>query len=82
MNSINSHTTNVRNGAAINASEYSVDAIVTQYSKTGQQLKSYKFVGVFPIDVAAIDLDWGNQDTIEEYGVTFAFQYWESNTTN
>lgn len=82
MNSINSHTTNVRNPAALSAAGYTVDAIVTQYSKTGQELKSYKFVGVFPIDVAAVDLDWGNQDTIEEYGVTFAFQYWESNTTN
>ena len=82
MNSINSHTTNVRNGAAINASEYSVDAIVTQYSKTGQQLKSYKFVGVFPIDVAAIDLDWGTNDAVEEFSATFAFQYWESDTTS
>jgi hypothetical protein len=82
MNSINSHTTNVRNAAAVNPSSYSVDAVVTQYGKAGQELKSYKFVGLFPLDIAAIDLDWGSNDSIEEYGVTFAFQYWESNTTS
>jgi hypothetical protein len=82
MNSINSHTTNVRSAAAVNPSSYSVDAVVTQYGKAGQELKSYKFVGLFPLDIAAIDLDWGSNDSIEEYGVTFAFQYWESNTTS
>jgi hypothetical protein len=32
--------------------------------------------------VAPIDLDWGSNDSIEEYAATFAFQYWESNTTS
>jgi hypothetical protein len=82
MNSINSHTTNVRNSAAVNPSNYSVDAEVTQYGKAGQELKKYKFVGLFPVDVAPIDLDWGSNDSIEEYATTFAFQYWESDTTS
>jgi hypothetical protein len=82
MNSINSHTTNVRNSAAVNPSNYSVDAEVTQYGKAGQELKKYKFVGLFPVDVAPIDLDWGSNDSIEEYAATFAFQYWESDTTS
>jgi hypothetical protein len=82
MNSINSHTSNVRSGAAVNPSSYSVDATVTQFGKTGNVLKTYKFVGLFPVDVAAIDLDWSSNDSIEEYSATFAFQYWESDTTN
>jgi hypothetical protein len=82
MNSINSHAGNVRNGSAVNPSSYSVDAIVTQYGKTGNVLKEYKFVGMFPVDVAPIDLDWSSNDVIEEYSTTFAFQYWESNTTS
>ena len=81
MNSINSHAGNIRNGAAASPSSYTVDAIVTQYGKTGNVLKEYKFVGVFPLDIAPIDLDWGSNDVIEEYSATFAFQYWESNTT-
>jgi hypothetical protein len=78
MNAINSHAGNVRNAAAANATGYTTDAIVTQYGKTGEILKQYKFVGVFPIDVAPIDLDWGSNDTIEEYGATFDYQWWES----
>jgi len=81
MNSINSNEGNVRSGAALNPSNYAVDAIVTQYGKTGNVLKSYTFVGLFPVDVAPIDLDWGSNDAIEEYSTTFAFQYWTSNTT-
>ena len=60
---------------------YSIDAVVTQYGKTGNVLKTYKFVGVFPQDVAPIDLDWGSNDSIEEYAVTFAYQWWEAIST-
>jgi hypothetical protein len=82
MNSINSHASNVRNAAANNPSSYTVDALVTQYGKTGEALKSYKFVGMYPLDLAPIDLDWSSNDTIEEYGVTFAYQWWETDTTS
>lgn len=81
MNAINSHAGNVRDGGAATPTSYTVDAIVTQYGKTGNELKSYKFVGLFPLDIAPIDLDWGSNDVIEEFSATFAFQYWESNTT-
>ena len=82
MNSINAHAANVRNAGAVAPSSYSVDAYVTQYGKDGTAIKSYTFVGLFPVDVAPIDLDWGSNDSIEEYAATFAFQYWESNTTS
>jgi len=81
LNAINSHAGNVRDGAATNPSSYSVDAEVIQYGKAGNELKRYKFVGMFPQDVAPIDLDWGSNDTIEEFAVTFAYQYWEAETT-
>jgi hypothetical protein len=82
MNSINSNAGNVRSGAALNNTSYTVDAEVTQYGKTGGSLKKYKFVGLFPIDLAPIDLDWGSNDAIEEYSVTFAYQHWETDTTS
>jgi hypothetical protein len=37
---------------------------------------------MFPLDLAPIDLDWGSNDTIEEFSVTFAYQYWETDTTS
>ena len=81
MNSINSHAANLRNPAAAGQNGYSVDAVVTQYGKAGNVLKTYNFVGLWPVDLAPIDLDWGSNDTIEEYSVTFAYQWWETNTT-
>ena len=81
MNSVNSHQGNLRSSAATSPTSYTTDASVTQYGKTGNQLKKYNFVGLFPIDIAPIDLDWGSNDTIEEYSVTFAYQYWSSEST-
>ena len=78
MNAINSHAGNLRNANANNMTNYSVDATVTQYGKTGNTLKTYKFVGMYPVDVAPIDLNWGSNDEIEEYPVTFSYQWWES----
>jgi hypothetical protein len=82
MNAINSHAGNVRNADAKSSTGYTVDAEVTQYGKTGDTLKKYKFVGLYPLDLAPIDLDWSSNDTIEEYGVTFAYQWWETDTTS
>jgi hypothetical protein len=39
-------------------------------------LKSYKFFNVFPSSVSAIDLDFGNNDAIEEFTVELQVQYW------
>jgi len=82
MNAINSHSSNIRNSAAGTPTGYTVDASVSQYGKTGNILKTYKFIGLFPLDIAPIDLDWQSNDTIEEYSATFAYQWWEAETTN
>jgi len=82
-NGINSHVSNIRAaGGSTSPSAYTVDAVVTQYGKTGDILKTYNFIGMFPVDIAPIDLNWQDNDAIEEYGVTFSYQYWESNTTS
>ena len=77
-NGINSHNLNVRNPIALAPFGYTVDGSVTQFGKQGNSLKKYKFVGLFPTDVAAIDVDWGSNDTIEEFSVTLTYQWWES----
>lgn len=78
MNGINRHVSNVRDLWAGNSLGYSTQAFVKQYSKTGDVLKQYTFEGIFPVDVSQIDLDWGANDTIEEYSVTLAYQYFSS----
>ena len=81
MDALNSHSLNIRNPAAINQLGYQVDAQVTQFSKAGVPIKNYNFVGMFPVDVSPIELDWGSNDSIEEFSVTLAYQYWEADTT-
>jgi hypothetical protein len=84
MNAINSHRGNVRLPAALRnsigagSSGYTSDAVVTQYSKLGMTtpLKRYKIIGMFPVDLSPIDLDWASNDMIEEFTVTFAYQEW------
>ena len=78
LNGINSHATNIRNPLAQSPSSYTVDSEVTQFGKNGNTLKKYKFLGVFPTDVAPIDVDWGSNDTIEEFTVTLSYQWWEA----
>jgi hypothetical protein len=31
---------------------------------------------MFPIDVSPIEVNWSANDQIEEFSVTFSFQYW------
>ena len=78
MSALNAHVANIRNPATATMAQYQADAMVTQYAKTGEIIKQYKMIGCFPTDVAAIDLDWASGDQIEEFAVTFAYQWWES----
>jgi len=41
-------------------------------------LRTYKFFGIFPTNVSAIDLSYDSSDTIEEYTVEFQVQYWNA----
>ena len=79
MNGINGNNSNT--GLA-NPSDYQADAIVEQLDKAGNSVKRYDFRGVFPTNIAAIDLGYDNENVIEEFTVEFQVQYWESNTTS
>lgn len=78
MSGINSHVSNLRLPSMLPGDGgYQQDAYVTQYSKVGEPIKVYKLVGCFPTDVSAIEVDWSNEG-IEEFTVSFAYQWWES----
>ena len=79
MNAINSHASNTR--ALITPESYTCDGVVVQYAKSGVPAENYQFVGMFPTDISAIDLDWGSNDAIEEFTVNFTYQFWQRKTT-
>tara|TARA_B100001996_G_scaffold255404_1_gene198471 strand:+ start:173 stop:814 length:642 start_codon:yes stop_codon:yes gene_type:complete len=64
------------------ATGYFADMLVHQLARdvkdgdTPKVIKSYKFYNVFPSSIAAIDLDFGNNDAIEEFTVELQTQYW------
>jgi hypothetical protein len=75
---INDNEGNVRSNRARSSLYYGSDAYVTQYSKDAKAIKRYQMIGMFPTDISAIDLDWGSNDSIEEFTVNFTLQYWVS----
>jgi len=79
MNGMNS---NVSNEGLSNPIDYMADAVVEQLDKAGNVTKKYDFRGIFPTNVAAIDLSYDNENAIEEFAIEFQIQYWESNTTS
>lgn len=82
MNSLNSHFGNLRSQNAATTDQYQVDATIRQFGKTGEIIKEYDMVGAWPSSVTPIETDWGPSDQIEEFQVTFQYQWWESNTTS
>ena len=78
MNGINNMTDN--EGIA-NPADYQVDGFIDQLDRNGATLKSYTYRGLFPTTLQSIPLDYSTNSTIEDFQVTFAIQYFETDTT-
>ncbi len=76
-------------GGITNPAGYQTDAFVTQLGRVNdnsgqlssgtdnmQQIRQYKFFGIYPNAVSSIPLDYGATDNIEEFQVTFNYIYW------
>jgi len=78
----------INGSSAQNTGEYMGRAIVDQLSRDGEIIKQATLEGIWPSNISALDLDWGTNDTPEEYTVEFQVQYWlpikgeETSTTN
>lgn len=57
--------------------EYKVDAIVQQLGRKGEVLAEWKLIGFYPKTMDQIDLSMENNDQVEEFGVTFSYDYYE-----
>jgi len=72
-NSINSMESNIR---YLTAESYKSPIQIYQYSKDGNIIRGYDMVGAFPTVVDAISVDWNSTNQIEEFTVTFSYDYW------
>lgn len=79
MNGINGH---VANTGLTNPVDYQTDLIVEQLDRDGTTIKRVDLRGAFPTDVGPIELSYDARGEVEQFDVTFSYQYWESNTTS
>ncbi len=76
-NRINALERNIRDLPGSEASLYKADAIVVQFSKTGETLREYTFRGIWPSQITPIGVSWEAENQIEEFGVTFEVDTFE-----
>jgi hypothetical protein len=50
---------------------------VSQLDRNGAVLKQYRLVGAFPTDLGPVALDFGTNDTLSTFAVSFTYQYFE-----
>lgn len=76
-NRIQSFEGNVRAFGSASPLLYKAQAQVVHFSKTGVPIRTYQFNGIFPVDVSGMGMDWAQQDQIQEFSVTFAYDFWQ-----
>jgi hypothetical protein len=73
MSLINNHEDNQ---GVTDPDDYFSDLAVSQLDRNGETLREYRIVGAWPSDLGPISVSFDNENTIEEYQVTFQYQYW------
>ena len=69
------------NEGLTNPADYQVDAFVEQLDRAGEVIKGYTFRGLWPLTIAPIELAYDGNDAVEEFEVTYRYQFFETNTT-
>ena len=55
---------------------YRTTGLVTQYSARGNPIRTYTFHNIWPSALAAIELAWETESTIEEFECTWTYDYY------
>jgi hypothetical protein len=77
-NRINSLSGNLNTTGSSSPTNYKSQADIQQFSKAGgPPIRTYRFYGLFPTEVSAIDVNWNDTDTIETFQVTWAYDWYE-----
>ena len=86
-NLINKHEDNA---GIVNPADYQQPMIVRQLGRSSVNgnvptsdvnipvLKMYQFIGAYPVEVSGIDLSYDTQDSIEEFTVSMAYQWYDT----
>jgi len=55
-------------------SQYQQDMSIKQLDRNGAILKEYRLKGLFPVEVGPVALDFGSNDQLSTFGVSFQYQ--------
>jgi len=58
-------------------SQYQTDMFISQLDRNGAVLKQYKLIGAFPVEIGAVALDFGSNDQLSTFAVSFQYQTFE-----
>jgi hypothetical protein len=62
---------------ALQPAQYQTDMFISQLDRNGAVLKQYKLIGAFPVDLGAVGLDFGSNDQLSTFSVSFQYQTFE-----
>lgn len=77
MNGIENNLTKV---GRLQPRDYQTDMFISQLDRNGVVLKQYKLLGAFPVEIGAVPLDFGTNDTMSSFPVSFQYQTFEFST--
>ena len=75
MNHINSHADN-KTSANFADDDFRATIELTQYGKDGSALQTYKFFDAWPMTLTEIALSYDTASDLEQYDVTWAYNYY------
>jgi len=76
-NRINTVRSNLNTFSSSAPNNYKSTGVITQLGKTGNEVRKYRFNGLFPIQISPIEMDWEATDQIEMFNVTFAYDWYD-----
>ena len=77
LENINSTQPNLQTGQLGQSSALLSDITIDQKRRDGTSVKEVSLKNAWPSSLAAIDLAWDSNDAIEEFTVTFQYDWWE-----
>lgn len=83
QNFINSLSLNRNLTGGPQPSRYKTDGFLEQFSKIGgSAIRRYKFQGLWPVAIGAIELSWESRNQIQVFSTQFAFDWFEVDAGN
>jgi hypothetical protein len=77
---LNGFVSNRRASDRVTTSSYKGIGTVNHYGKTGNIIRTYEIIGLIPITIAPMPMDWST-DEIQSFEATFSVDYWKTKDT-